>query len=221
MTTQRAEVKAIGSAAEHGYSFVTAPGVSVISITAPREPNQPFDGALGACVDELRQRLHAWRALVPSHRLVLFASTPFWTAPNAVQKRRALWGSDESLAWTRSAVSRTELEVTEPRGSRFAGVVQVPEQELLKAADYARTHDAAVLLFSPEAELSENRVRSLFTRAFPRGGSGSDWSALVLHCASSDDVVIKVSGAFDDVELAIDVFLSSALCVRLGTQAPS
>lgn len=220
MTTQRARVKAIGSAAGHGYSFVATPDVSVISITAPREPNLPFDGALGACVDELRQLIHLWRIPLPSHRLVLFASTPFWTKPNAIQKRRALWGSDESLAWARAAVSRAELEVTEPRGSRFAGVVEVLDHELLNAADYARTHDAAVLMSSPEAVVSENRIPSLFTQAFPRGGSSVDWSALVLRCASTDDVMIKISGAFDDLELAIDVFLSSALCLRLGVHVP-
>lgn len=218
MTTQRARVKAIRSAANHGYSFVTTPDVSVISITAPRQPNQPFDAALGACVEELRVRAHSWRTRLPSHRLFLFASTPFWTKSNAIQKRRALWGSDESLAWTRSAVSRAELEVNEPRGSRFAGVVEVPEHELLHAANFARTHDSAVLMFSEEAEVSEDRILSLFARAFPKGSSGADWSALVLHCGSSDDVMIKVSGAFDDVDLSIDVFLSSALCLRLGIQ---
>jgi hypothetical protein len=100
-------------------------------------------------------------------------------------------------------------------GLRFAGLAQISDAAFADAADFVRTHGASMLFVSPRLDLSEDRVRTMFAQAFPRGVPAVDWAVVnqVEHC---EDIVLRVSGGFDDPEVSIDAFVSADLLSRDG-----
>jgi hypothetical protein len=99
---------------------------------------------------------------------------------------------------------------------RFAGLVEIGLAELVEAADFVRTHDGSVLIVSRHAELTEERVRAIASRFFPRGEFATDWASVVEQVEEGEDVCIRASGGFDDREVWIDAFLSANLLPTLG-----
>lgn len=206
--TIEARASSCRSAIAAGFEFVLSPEVGIVSVSACRD-SMPQERALEACVAELLPQLRKWQVRLPRHALYAFVATPYWAHMNAVLRRRGLWKRAE-LGWAaRSAVRSPDIEFVDAQGSRFAGIALVSEEELFQAANYLRFHLAGFLILARDVRLEESSVQAMFARAFPHGESRVDWSSLTSGCASSDDVVLKISGAFDDPEVAIDAFMSN------------
>jgi hypothetical protein len=212
MTTRPSRTTVLESALAGGYQFVSSPDVSALSVGCERDPmGTSFDSALGACVEEVRRRVRSWKVLLPAHRLLLLAATPFWANAGAVQRRRGIWGSDE-MKWLASGGSRSkDVEIRRDDGIRFAGLAEIADDSLLEAAQYVRVNESGVLFFSRGIGTSDIDVQETFALAFPKGGVGADWRSLTSHFATSDDAGIRVVGGFDDREVSVDVFMSSRM----------
>jgi hypothetical protein len=101
------------------------------------------------------------------------------------------------------------VEIHRDGETRFAGLVRIDDASFLEAADFVRTHRASFLFVSLDDVLTEQRVRLLFSRVFPKGDSTVDRSRVVDQVGDGAELCILVSGAFDDREAGIDAFMST------------
>lgn len=203
-------VSSFQSAQESGFAFVTTPQVGVFSVSADRG-SVSLERALERCVTSFRGYLRAWRARVPQHAMYAFVATPGWVTMNAVLRRRGIW-KQPNLGWAaRGGIHSPDVEIADGKRARFAGVTLIRDDDLFDAANFVRVHNAGLLILSRDVRPDEQSVRNLFARAFPGKESRVDWSSLTASSAASDEIVVKVSGAFDDPGVAVDAFMSSEL----------
>lgn len=210
--TIKVNIAVARSARDLGFRYVRSADIAVVSVVGERDsPETSLTDVLQACMSQLRPRLHRWLLTLPAHKVFLFAATPFWDNPNVVARRRGIWGL-ESFRWLpRDATRSSVVEVKNEDGIRFAGIAQIPEVALADAADFVRTNDSAVLFCSSHITMSESDVRSMFALAFPKGQLGADWAVLADGAAAQQDILLRVSGGFDDREAAVDALMSAEL----------
>lgn len=210
------KVETAASAKAHGFHYVQSSNVAVVSVTGERDaPSTSLSTVLQACIARFEIFLLGWLRALPDDRLLLFAATPFWDQYNALSRRRGIWGS-EGLSWLRGAAQRSpSVEISDGSGARFAGLVHIEQPAIFAAADFARTHGGSFLFVSPHDELTDERVRSMVKKVFPKGKSAVDWSAVVDQISKGEDIAIRVSGGFDDPEVSIDAFMRADLLRRL------
>jgi hypothetical protein len=204
------------SAKAHGFSFVESSKVAVVSVICRRgDANVSLASMMRACVQRFQPLLLSWLSALPQHCVLLFAATPFWDQHNVISRRRGLWGTKD-LSWLPAGAARSSaVEMRGADGLRFAGLAQISDAAFADAADFVRTHGASLLFVSPRIELDEDRVRTMFTHVFPRSGSAVDW-AVVNQAEQCEDIVLRVSGGFDDPEISIDAFVSADVLSRAG-----
>jgi hypothetical protein len=215
MTTST-RIEAARSAKASGFLFVESSGVAVVStICERRDPTVPHLSMLHACVRRFQPLLTPWLSALPQHRVLLFAATPFWDQHNVISLRRALWGTQD-LGWLPPAAPRSaSVKVQGDDGLCFAGLARIPDEAFADAADFVRTHGASLLLVSPLDDLGEDRVREMFARFLSKKGPSVEWAAVdyTEHC---QDIVLRVTGGFDDREISIDAFMSADLFSKVG-----
>ena len=217
MTTDT-KVETAVSAKARGYRYVRSDSVAVVSVSGERNaPSTSLRTVLQACFARFEVFLHGWLRALPEDRVLLFAATPLSAQHNVISRRRGIWGTD-GLNWLPASVSRSpSVEIRGEEGvTRFAGLAEIAQANFFEAADFARMRDDSFLLVSPRQELTENRVRSMVAKVFPRGESAVDWTGVVAQVEEGEDICIRASGAFDDREASIDAFLSDNLLRRLG-----
>jgi hypothetical protein len=145
-----------------------------------------------------------------------FTATAFWDQHNALSRRRGIWGSDQ-LGWLPTdAVRSPSVEIIGAAGARFAGLAEVGKSDLFEAADFVRTHGGSFLFVSPRIDVSEERVRAMANKVFPKGESVVEWRNVVDLVEEGEDICVRVGGGFDDPVASIDVFLSADLLRSLG-----
>jgi hypothetical protein len=154
--------------------------------------------------------------LLSENRIFLFTATPFADQPNVLSRRRGVWAVD-GLGWLPAGYRSPSVEIVrEDGGLRFAGLAQIAAPDFFEAADFARTHGRTFLLVSPARDLTEERVRSIVAKVFPREQSDLDWANVVAQIEDGEGICIRASGSFDDPEVSLDAFLSEALLRKLG-----
>lgn len=211
------KIEVASSAKADGFKYVRSESVAVVSVLAQRDdPGTPLRTVLQTCIARFEAFFLGWvRALSPD-QILLFAATAFWDQHNALSRRRGIWGT-EQLDWLPSDAQRSpSVEIVGDGGSRFAGVVETREPDLLHAADYVRTHGCSFLFVSPRCDLTDERVRALAMKVLPDGEAVVAWGNVVDLLEDGEDLCIRVGGGFDDREISIDIFLAAELLHRLG-----
>jgi hypothetical protein len=210
------------SAKERGFRYVRSGHVAVVSVTGARGVSSiSLRTVLKACVARFEATLHGWLLSLPHHRIVLFASTAFSAQHNALSRRRAIWGS-EGLSWLPRAAARSDsVHINREDGEmRFAGLAEIDEASFFEAAEFMRTHAGSFLTVSARGDLTEERVRSIVAKVFPKADAAVNWSAAVAEVENGEDICIRASGGFDDPEASIDAFLSDGLLRKLEAASP-
>jgi hypothetical protein len=191
--------------------------VAVVSVTGERDaPSTSLRTVLQACVERFEILLLGWLQALPNDLILLFVATPPCDQHNALSRRRGIWGS-KGLGWLSGAAQRSpSVEVSDDVGTRFAGLAHIERPAFFEAADFARTHGGSFLFVSPHSKVTDERVRSMVTKVFPKGTSEVDWSSVIDQVGKEADIAIRVSGGFDDPEISIDAFMLSDLLPRPG-----
>ena len=197
-----------------GYRFVGSADIAVVSTAGKRTSGDvPLRAVVEACVDRFGASLSEWLHILPQHQTALFIATPFWNH-NALQRRRGVWASD-GLEWVpATAVRSPSIEVSSDHATRFAGTVQIDDESLLDAAEFVRTNSGAFILISSRNVSAVEFIRETLSTGFRGTASAVDWNSL-LEMRRSDDIFVRVTGAFDDAEASIDAFLSADLLRKL------
>jgi hypothetical protein len=214
--TIKTAVQVARSARAHGFRYVQSSNVAVVSVTGERDaPNTPLKTVMQACAKRFEVILRGWLRTLSQYRLLLFSATPF-AQHNALSRRRGIWGT-EGLTWLGDAAKRSPcVEIASKAGERFAGLVEVGDANIFEATDFVRMHGGSALLVSRHGELTEERVRAMVAKLFPKGEAAVNWAGFVDQVGEAGDICVRASGGFDDREVSIDAFLSADLLQSLG-----
>lgn len=144
-------------------------------------------------------------------RVWLFVSQRPWQPANRIVRHRKLWKDYRELIESGGIVNVSdEVEVSSEVGIRFSGVLEVTGSSIESALELVRTNPACAMICSKRQDIdSQVSVRSIFSFAFPKKDGIEqvqvDWMTLALGLCPMGDVLIRVSGQFDDREAAVDV----------------
>lgn len=200
---------------------VATPLSAVCVVTA--EPQLPRELELmdKACVEAAAPLLFDNERLGEGHRVWLFLAHGPWQANSVMVRHRKLWKSFPS-AWDLDDFQLCREAMVESRaGVRFAGVAAVSRRGLFTATQILRGANSGALVLSERDYCeSEDDLMRLFNAAFP-GAAGApqeqvDWLSLALACCPSDDVVIRVSGSWDEREASLDLIMLPEHLPRFG-----
>jgi hypothetical protein len=143
-------------------------------------------------------------------KVVLFVADSVWLPRSPTIVRKRLWGRRGAEFSKRGMLLGLETEFIKEGRVRYAGIVWTGQDGFASAVDIARK-DMACALVAGRAErwLDESAwVENAFHAAFPMNekanASRIDWLSLIVHLCKWGDVVVRVSGLFDDPELALD-----------------
>ena len=191
---------------------VATPLSAVCIVTA--EPQLPRELELmdKACVEAAAPLLFDNERLSGNHKLWLFLAHGPWQANSVMVKHRKLWRSFPS-AWELGDFQLCgEAMVQSRNGVRFAGVAGVSRQGLFTATQILRSTNSGALVLS-ERDYGESQAdwMRLFDAAFPSADGVPrehvDWLSLSLACCPSNDIVIRVSGSWDEREASLDLIM--------------
>lgn len=220
--TIRTKVETAASAHTSGFRYVRSNNVAVVSVTGQQDTSTTsLSTVLQACVRRFRPLLLGSLRVVPDAHIFLFVATPFWEQHNALSRRRGIWGN-EDLRWLSDGVLRSpSVEISANGGTRFAGLAQIDDTRIFEATDFVRTHGASFLFISRDTDLTDQRIRSIFNKIFPKNEFAVDWAGVVDQIGEGADLCIRVNGGFDDREVSVDAFMSTDLLGRIPQDSNS
>jgi hypothetical protein len=153
-----------------------------------------------------------------------FISDGPWRQDNRIENYRRLWRNRSQLTDSAGILRiGEEARFTSQDGIRFAGLLQVTGEALIQALEASRVDPACAVLYSKSETLgSQFSVQTLFSAAFPKQGGSEqvkiDWLSFALKRCSHGDVLLRVSGLFDDREAAVDLIGAQAVVEGLRSR---
>jgi len=150
------------------------------------------------------------------YKVWLFAAHGPWQPNSVMANHYKLWRSFQSEWRLDDLRLGAESMVKSSEGIRFVGLAEVSKAGFFAATQILRRSMSCAIILSARAEISDERsIVQLFNSAFPlyKGTAESrvDWLSLSLHCCQLGDVVIRVSGSWDEREASLDFFMSPKL----------
>lgn len=155
------------------------------------------------------------------YRTWLFVAHGPWQLANRIVRYNKLWKEHRDLIQSSGVIKvGDEVEIESSGLIRFAGFLEVTGEAFLKAINLVRTNSACAIICSKQPEIdSEASVRSIFLSAFPEADGtrqvSVDWMTLAIYLCPQGDILIRVSGLFDDREAAADVIAAKGIIASL------
>lgn len=178
------------------------------------EPELPREMELldKACAQTAAPLLYANERLGENYNVWLLLAHGPWQANSVMVKHRKLWRSFPS-AWQLDDFHLcSEFMVASHKGVRFVSVAKVNQAGLFTASQMLRSESSGALILSQSNYCdSRDDVMRLFNSAFP-GSDGVaqeriDWLNLSLACCPLNEIVIRVSGSWDEREASLDLIM--------------
>jgi len=154
------------------------------------------------------------------YRLWVFIAHGPWQPSNQLARLRHLWKNQPFLKMT---VKKEECDIVVQQiesSVRFATLEELDTDMLSNGMQLTRTDQACFLLSSKRKNISsEVSVREIFDHAFPvdKGypQQRANWYSLVAGLCEHGDIPIRITGAFDDNEVGVDIFGSTEQLKRM------
>jgi len=107
----------------------------------------------------------------------------------------------------------TEVFVESNRGAKSAGLVEIAAENFLTAIRILRANDSACIIASGRSDIvSERNIVHTYYSAFPSEkvpqSSGVSWAGLSLLLCPLGDILLRVSGSYDERLAAIDCIMT-------------
>ncbi len=155
------------------------------------------------------------------YKIWLFASHGPWQPNSVMVNHNKLWKSFPSKWTLDNFLLSREVMLESSEGIRFAGVAEVSKNSFLTPIQILRSESSCAIIASKRDYVdSERGVVHLFNSAFPTNNgvpqTRIDWLSLALDCCSLEDVVVRVSGSWDEREASLDLIMLSRLLPRLA-----
>ena len=179
-----------------------------------------------APTDKLADLVHACgKKIIPflknngldSYRLLLFVAHGPWQPDMKLTRYKRLWKGHPGLKKFSSFPDKSdEIEISSDSGIRYTGLIELhDEDQLLQAIEFIRNDRASCIIVSRRQKIfSPEAIQEIFAFAFPkdqhdREATTINWFSLVGRLAPKGDLILRVFGNFDDIEVSIDIFKSS------------
>lgn len=188
-------------------------GIGAISFSAYRSIRVPsLDAAASQCFSVAARSINH---LSEDFRWFLFVADDCWQPSSAVIRRRRLWRRfRDSFSSFRIMSASPEVFVESPFGIRFCGVLELDltETDMMELASALRMRVTWFLFLTRRPVVhDESCVRWAFDEALmtTQGLVGGivQWPNIVRSFCVKQEVLIRVSGGFDDQEACTDVFV--------------
>ncbi|MHB1423455.1 MAG: hypothetical protein ACYC3I_09735 [Gemmataceae bacterium] len=194
----------------------TIPSLSAVTFVATKSvASFDLDELAIACGNEAMAL--AANVIDESYHVWLFVSDGPWRPTTPVARYKKLWKDHLDLV-NSPGVLRIGEEVEIESGGliRFAGLLEVSGKAFDKAIRLARTNSACAIILSSRSNIdSKTCVRSIFLSAFPETSgiqqTSVDWMTLAIDLCPKGDLLIRVSGLFDDPVAAVDVIAAGGI----------
>lgn len=145
------------------------------------------------------------------YRVWCFVADGAWQTPTRVTRYKKLWKYHRDLLQT-PGINEVgeEFEFEDEKGTRYAGMVEVSGEALIKAIKLVRRHASCTIILSRRQEIAcEKEVRGIFQSAFREGTTVPDgkinFLSLSIRLCTQGDASLRVWGFFDDLEASVDL----------------
>ncbi len=141
----------------------------------------------------------------------LFVSDGPWKDANRIVRHQRLWKNHRELVEAGTNGFKSDEVAIERDGKvRYAGLLEITDALIDKAIEATRVNTSFAIVFSSRTDIvfSES-VSYIFSHAFTKQngyeGTSIDWVTLAIALCPQGDVLMRVSGLFDDPEAAVDL----------------
>ncbi len=170
----------------------------------------PLDVLSARCAESLQSALRVSTAFA-DFSLYLFASArvlPESPRTSFLLRKHAPRPALHYLGVSEQAV---EIEIPDPIDRRFAAIVPVEQEQVVASSDRCRRDGLCFMFFAPKSlEVTPERVLKLFGLGFPLDRqermTQPDFPRLILGLLEDDIYPVRMSGAFDDRDVALQAF---------------
>jgi hypothetical protein len=153
------------------------------------------------------------------YRLWLFVVDGPLRNPSALSRHQKLWKGHRDLVGSSDVVRiGEEFEIKSEGLVRYAGLLEISCDSCDKAISAARTNSSFAIIFSKRDDIdSQYGVRSIFSAAFPKGSGQTavDWLSLAINLCPQEDILVRITGLFDDREAAADLIGVNGAILRV------
>ena len=189
---------------------------------------QPEIGAIGIVVEETKiprdlkvlDKICAENAIplifdntfLTEYKLWLFLAHEPWQPNSAMVKHKKLWKSFPT-SWNLDCLQLFPEKIIESfEGLRYFGVAEVKKETFYNATQILRnSRSGAIVLSKKNFGKLEFEITHLFEYAFPKNNNlpqnAVDWQSLSIGCCPSRDIIVRVSGSWDEREVSIDLIM--------------
>jgi hypothetical protein len=192
---------------------------AVTLIAKDSESSEMLEGRAIACGNEAMSLVRS--VYNEDYRLWLFVADGAWKPASRIARHHKLWKFHRDLVQSASILKIGEQVPIESDGLiRYAGLLEISCRSCDKAINAVRTNPSFSMFFSKRQNVdSVESVRSLFSLAFPKKDGieqiAVDWLSLALGLCPQDDILLRVTGLFDDREAAVDLIAVKDTVLRL------
>jgi len=151
----------------------------------------------------------------------IFISDGFWKPNSLLQEKFGLWRYYQNLINKDPYLIKSkEIKIINNNKVRFAGVLKISDILIDDVIDFTRINHSSVIFFSNKNAAKSYLIRQFFSHAFPKKNGIEqdriDWPTLASYCCVKDDLLLRVSGLFDDLEAAVDIICTPKMMTRLS-----
>lgn len=197
-------------AGQHSNSVPPLGAITCIAVKA--DPSQKLQDLALACAKE------AFSLVTASHndrlRCWLFVSDGPWKEATRIVVHQKLWKNHRDLFEADAGcIKSEEVEIKAGSKVRYAGLIEISSVLVEKAIESVRVCSSLAIIFSRRSDIVlpmsvEQIFRSAFSMQNGLEQTSIDWKALAVALCPKGDLLLRVSGLFDDHEAAVDIIAS-------------
>lgn len=164
-----------------------------------------------ACADKVADYIFNTNNFTKTFKVWLFLEVGAWLKKSSVVLQGGLRALREK-AWLDQLPKMHEVIIESGNRSKSAGLAEIVTREHFMAAiKLSRSHHWSCVIASERADItSEKSINSIFASAFPPGNKilGVNWSHLSLSLCPIGDILLRVSGSYDERLATIDCIMA-------------
>ena len=173
-------------------------------------------GLDSACANALIELIA--RGDLLDYSLYLCAMHDCWQPKTVMVRHKGLWRSILDKSDLMSLGSPKEVCFERPNSVRYGGLAELNRAQLKWGVTILRKKRASFIIISNRKNVSDaHSLSAMFEAAFPSDNSrstGINWLSLSLEMCPLSDIIVRLSGFFDDRESFIDLIMLKD-CLKL------
>jgi hypothetical protein len=197
------------------------PHIGAISYTASDpEASNDLTSLTDACAITVCNTLFEGK-IATTHKTQMLIASGSWLTPSPVTEHRKLWKSRKNILDAINPPQPTkEICFHRDNKIRYASILPIKHSSFAASAQIARKIGSCAIFASRHDEPSTERViKATFQAAFPElygtKTTNVDWLGLAIHLCPVGDILLRVSGLFDDRDACIDLIADPELLETL------